>query len=175
MSAQIGRDADPLTPAERARRNQLRADNDLLPHPGGNCQRGAHDACLFRVDCPCPCHDGGTAFTVGGRLVTHADYLALTSALGYGDDTTEPAAHPRDLIDPLTGALHAAHEHDECPLWCDDCDQWEKPRSCQPCHGSGCGPGTATGAYDPCEHCASTGTDHQPYTLTGTWRGEPLT
>jgi hypothetical protein len=112
------------------------------------------------------------AFHAGGREVTRADYLALTGALEYGDDGFQsPAAHPRDLIDPLTEAMSAAREHDvACPEWCDECDQWERPRSCEPCHGSGCGPGTASGAYEECEHCAGDGRDHRLYTPTGTWQ-----
>lgn len=114
-------------------------------------------------------------WTAGGRPVTREDYLTLTRALEFGDDTPPdcPAAHPLDLIDPLTEWRDAASEHHDCPVWCDDCDQWEAPMSCTQCHGSGCGPGTASGAYSPCDYCAGEGRDHRPYTPTGTWRHQP--
>lgn len=32
-----------------------------------------------------------------------------------------------------------------------------KPPKCDPCNGSGCGPGTASGAYVPCDWCGGTG------------------
>lgn len=103
------------------------------------------------------------------------EYHALTSALGYGDGVTEPAASPSSLLDPLLETQATAREHDDgCPEWCDDCDQWEKPRSCPECHGSGCGPGTALGAYEACHDCGGDGRDHEPYTLSGTWRHETL-
>ena len=54
---------DPLSPTDRAKREQLRAADDLHPYPGSNCARGAHPLCRFRVDCPCPCHDGHTPDT----------------------------------------------------------------------------------------------------------------
>ncbi len=113
-------------------------------------------------------------FTVGyDHEVTRDEYLAFTSALGFGNDRDEPAATPTQLIDPLQQIVSDASDHHECPVWCDDCDQWEAPMSCGPCWGSGCGPGTATGAYDPCEHCAGDGLNHLPYTPTGTWKHAP--
>lgn len=108
------------------------------------------------------------------RAVTRDDYVAFTSALGFGGEDAGTAPHPVDLLDPLNDALHAAQAHDACPAWCEDCDQWERSRSCVPCRGSGCGPGTASGAYEPCDHCAGDGRTHQPYTPSGTWRGKPL-
>lgn len=40
---------------------------------------------------------------------------------------------------------------------------WRSPGRrawCDHCHGSGCGPGTATGAYEECEWCAGAGKVH---------------
>lgn len=114
-------------------------------------------------------------FLVGyDRAVTRQDYLAFTSALGFGDDRNEPAATPSEILDPIQAAFLAAGDHQGCPEWCDDCDQWERPRSCERCHGSGCVPGTTTGTYDPCADCDADGSNHLPYTLTGTWRGAAL-
>lgn len=51
------------------------------------------------------------------------------------------------------------HERD-CPVFCDDCEHYELPFSCKRCSGSGCGPGTALGAYEPCGNCDGLGRDH---------------
>lgn len=32
-----------------------------------------------------------------------------------------------------------------------------KPPKCEPCNGSGCGPGTASGAFEACDWCGGTG------------------
>ena len=52
-----------------------------------------------------------------------------------------------------------AHEQD-CPVYCDDDERYEMVRSCKHCNGSGCGPGTASGAYEECQWCAGDGRDH---------------
>lgn len=90
-----------------------------------------------------------------------AEYLRMTDALSYGDGVTEPAPSPTDLIDPLQAALSVARDHDDgCPEWCDDCEQWERPRSCEKCRGCGCDPATALGAYSPCKDCDGDGRSH---------------
>lgn len=53
-------------------------------------------------------------------------------------------------------------EHIECPVWCYECERMERWQSCTHCNGSGCGPGTASGAYEECEWCAGDGRDHEP-------------
>lgn len=120
-----------------------------------------------------PARTEPAGFDVAGRRVTVEDYRRMLVDIGIcqGDD---PLPHPRDLADPLAAALFDAAAHDEsCPAWCEECDQWEKPRSCGNCRGSGCLPNSAL-AYLECGHCAGDGRDHRPYTPTGTWRGEPL-
>lgn len=120
-------------------------------------------------------------FVVANRhVVDKAAWKAFLDEVGghpgaFGDDITEPMAAPQDVTDVFVQAWAEASEHADCPAWCDDCDQWEAPMSCVPCHGSGCGPGTATGAYDPCDYCAGDGRNHEPYTPTGTWRHKPHT
>jgi hypothetical protein len=101
------------------------------------------------------------------RWTTHADYVALTEALGYGNDRDEPAATPEEITDPLLEMQAAAHEHFECPVWCDECEQYETPRSCAHCSGSGYG-GPLLQTMDniqgwiDCEWCAGDGREHAP-------------
>ncbi len=90
----------------------------------------------------------------------------FSGRLGYGDGVTEPAATLDDLIDPLEEVFAAARDHDECPEWCDEDEQWERPRSCGTCHGSGCLP-NAELAYLECPDCAGDGRDHAEYRLSG--------
>lgn len=89
----------------------------------------------------------------------------FTARLGFGDGVTEPAATLDDLIDPLEDVLAAARDHDECPVWCEVCNQWEISRSCPECHGAGgfC----VSGAFAECNLCGGTGTDHLEYRLSG--------
>lgn len=89
-----------------------------------------------------------------------AERVRWSVMLGYGNDVTEPAVTVKDFEPVWEDVKFAAECHVDCPQWCDMCDQWEKPRSCGQCNGSGCGPGTALGAYDPCEYCAGDGRDH---------------
>lgn len=65
-----------------------------------------------------------------------------------------------DLLDNLRHLVDIAREHDNCPVWCDSCEHFEQSDSCPRCSGSGCGPGTASGAYDPCRDCDGDGRDH---------------
>lgn len=101
------------------------------------------------------------SFLIGGMAVTRQDYLALTDALGFGDDRTEPAARPEQLLDPIEQAFHEANEHRECPVLCEDCGETLAATTCPDCHGSGCSPLTALGAYDPCERCAGATKVHE--------------
>ncbi|RFZ15049.1 hypothetical protein VIMS_02479 [Mycobacterium marinum] len=65
-----------------------------------------------------------------------------------------------DLLDNLRHFADTARDHVNCPVWCDDCEHFEQPDSCGRCAGGGCGPGTASGAYDPCRDCDGDGRDH---------------
>lgn len=86
----------------------------------------------------------------------HAERIAFTVALGYGDD-----AKLDDLVEPLTAALELATLHDaECPRDCGECGHRLAATRCEHCNGSGCGPGTASGAYEECEWCAGVGWIH---------------
>lgn len=73
-----------------------------------------------------------------------------------------PEASLGDVLDVVAELKADAGDHVECPEWCEDCQQWEWPRSCPPCNGSGCGALTAKGAFDPCPDCAGEGRDHKP-------------
>lgn len=85
----------------------------------------------------------------------------LTSRLGYGDGITEPQADNDTIVAEFHELGGIAIDHAECPVWCDECTDWELPRTCQYCNGSGCGPGTTFGAYEECDFCAGDGRHHQ--------------
>ncbi len=103
----------------------------------------------------------------GMRAVLAALDGEWSDTIGEGDGVTMPAMTPEDFQPLWRDVLAAAKEHDECPEWCDHCTQWERPRSCARCKGSGCGPGTALGAYEPCDDCGGDGRDHEAYGLSG--------
>lgn len=87
----------------------------------------------------------------------------ITDALGLADDTGSGGVHRADLdtvMDYVTAHYEAYREHDECPVWCDECERWERPRTCEHCNGSGCDAKTALGAYSECEWCAGDGRSH---------------
>lgn len=88
----------------------------------------------------------------------------ITDALEMAEHTTHGVMRARldEVLDVITSYRDADHEHQECPVWCDDCERWERPRTCEHCNGSGCGPGTALGAYEECEWCAGDGREHEP-------------
>ena len=48
-------------------------------------------------------------------------------------------------------------EADKCPTYCGDCGESLADMPCDHCGGSGCGPGTASGAYEECGWCAGAG------------------
>ncbi|UQE74213.1 hypothetical protein MYK68_15995 [Gordonia sp. PP30] len=86
--------------------------------------------------------------------------LAFTSALGFGDGVTDPAAELADLIEPIESAFSDERDHIECPIICELCGEQLADTTCDHCHGSGCGPGTALGSYEECEWCAGAGKIH---------------
>ncbi len=88
------------------------------------------------------------------------EHLAFTSALGFGDGVTEPAAELADLIEPIESAFSDERDHIECPIICELCGEQLADTTCDHCHGSGCGPGTALGSYEECEWCAGAGKIH---------------
>lgn len=71
--------------------------------------------------------------------------------VGRDDEIIEHVQHHTD-----TALKHEA----DCPVWCDDCEHYEIDRSCKRCGGSGCGPGTASGAFEPCGDCDGGCRDH---------------
>lgn len=86
--------------------------------------------------------------------------LEFTARLGFGDGRTEPAASLVDMVDPIEQAFSEAREYHEGPRICEPCGEWLATAICDHCHGSGYGPGTATGAYEECEGCAGVGKVH---------------
>lgn len=89
------------------------------------------------------------------------DRVAL--ALGVADEVTGYGVYSAEVdqaVERAESLVNIENEHDECPMWCDECERWERPMSCTHCKGSGCGPGTALGAYDECEWCAGSGREH---------------
>lgn len=84
-------------------------------------------------------------------------------AMGCGDEVAGYGVYREDvdgMVECARGLREHASDHDECPrpCHCHD-DRLAYPVSCEPCKGSGCGPGTASGAYEPCDHCDGTGAD----------------
>lgn len=91
------------------------------------------------------------------------DRVAL--ALGVADEVPGHGVHSARVdsaVERAEALVNIENEHDECPVWCDDCERIERPWSCTHCNGSGCGPGTALGAYSECEWCAGDGREHDP-------------
>ena len=84
----------------------------------------------------------------------------FTGRLGFGDNRTEPAATLAEMIDPIEQAFSEASEWRESPRICESCGEWLATQVCESCCGSGCGPGTASGAYEECEWCAGVGKVH---------------
>ncbi|GAA2159267.1 MULTISPECIES: hypothetical protein [Glycomyces] len=91
----------------------------------------------------------------------YRERIEFTSALGFGDDKTERAARLPEIADNVAEAFSAARDHDDCPVYCDLCGETLASTECEHCHGSGCGPRTAEGAYDECDHCAGVGKVHE--------------
>lgn len=90
-----------------------------------------------------------------------AEHRRFAAELGFGDDVSEPAASVADMLDPVKEAMSAAADHDECPVHCELCGETLAASMCQRCGGSGCGPGTASGAYEECPECAGVGRIHE--------------
>jgi len=88
-----------------------------------------------------------------------ADWLKFTSAIGFGDDVTERAATPVELIDPVLDAFSAMSDHDECPRYCGECGEQLAATRCDRCHGGGCVP-CSPPAYEECPWCAGIGWVH---------------
>lgn len=78
------------------------------------------------------------------------------TGVGYSIASAKDAAERAESLTTLE------LEHIECPVWCHDCERVERWNSCTHCNGSGCGPGTASGAYEECEWCAGDGRAHGP-------------
>ncbi|NKV08571.1 hypothetical protein GS892_25005 [Rhodococcus hoagii] len=84
-------------------------------------------------------------------------------ALGMAEEVPGIGVHMAKLDDIVERAASLSSmelEHIECPRWCDECEGFEAWQSCTHCNGSGCGPGTASGAYEECEWCAGDGREH---------------
>lgn len=84
-------------------------------------------------------------------------------AMGCGDEVSGYGVYREDvdgMVECARDLRELGSDHDECPrpCHCHD-DRLAYPVSCEPCKGSGCGPGTASGAYEPCDHCDGTGAD----------------
>lgn len=84
-------------------------------------------------------------------------------AMGCGDEVAGYGVYREDvdgMVECARDLRERGSDHAECPrpCHCHD-DRLAYPVSCEPCKGSGCGPGTASGAYEPCDHCDGTGAD----------------
>ena len=87
-------------------------------------------------------------------------WLTFTSALGFGNNRTEPAAELSEMIDPIERAFSDALDHQECAVICELCGDPLAAKTCDECHGSGCLPNSAL-AYLECGTCAGVGKIHE--------------
>ena len=94
------------------------------------------------------------------RADAEAGWSRLATRIGFGDGVTEPQATPDEATDAIEQAFSDARDHAECPRLCERCGEWLADTVCTHCGGGGCGPGTASGAYDECEWCAGVGKVH---------------
>lgn len=113
---------------------------------------------LVRIDPAIRAEHVDTALAEVERL--RAEHRAFTGRLGFGDGQTEPAATLEQMVESIEQAFSEASEYREGPRICEPCGEWLATQVCEHCYGSGCGPGTATGAYDECEWCAGVGKVH---------------
>lgn len=98
----------------------------------------------------------------GGHFVTHSDWVAFTRALGYGDDQSEPAATPAEMLEYVERAFSAENDHRECPVICEPCGERLADTMCEHCHGSGGNNDliNLTCGYSECEWCGGAGKVH---------------
>ena len=96
------------------------------------------------------------------RLRIWQERVAL--AAGIADVVEGRGVHlesdPDAAAEHVAGLLAVVDTHVECPIYCNCCGEALADAWCDHCHGSGCGPGTATGAYEECEWCAGAGKVH---------------
>ena len=95
-------------------------------------------------------------------LRTWQERVALAAGLadevaGYG---VHLEADPDTAAEHVAGLLDIADTHVECPIYCGDCGEPLADTPCDHCGGSGCGPGTGSGAYEECGWCAGAGKVH---------------
>ena len=95
-------------------------------------------------------------------LRTWQERVALAAGLadevaGYG---VHLEADPDTAAEHVAGLLSIADTHVECPIYCGDCGEPLADTPCDHCGGSGCGPGTGSGAYEECGWCAGAGKVH---------------
>ena len=95
-------------------------------------------------------------------LRTWQERVALAAGLadevaGYG---VHLEADPDTAAEHVAGLLDIADTHAECPIYCGDCGEPLADTPCDHCGGSGCGPGTGSGAYEECGWCAGAGKVH---------------
>lgn len=118
----------------RLQREQLRVAADLRLGPGGNCQRGAHGACMFPVDCPCECHD--------------TEVRPLLDALAAAEAARDAAVAERDALRERVAALIDAEVAADIAtnvssavagVRCLDCNLRYEERQEYGCHESGRG------------------------------------
>lgn len=88
-----------------------------------------------------------------------ADRLGFSSALGFGDGFSEPAATLEQMLEPIEDAFQSAHDHDECPRFCELCGERLAATRCDRCHGGGCIP-NASWTYEECPPCGGAGWVH---------------
>ena len=89
----------------------------------------------------------------------HAERIAFTARLGFGDDHDSPAASLEEMIDPIGKAFADAGEFYEVPRICEGCGEWLASATCEQCHGAGCLPNPQL-AYLECDTCAGVGRVH---------------
>jgi len=157
---------DPLTPERRAELRELLDsigyDNSeplrdwMMGHLSGRTHAAMVDGAVNALPALLDAADERD------RLRVWQERVAL--AAGIGDEVEGHGVHleadPDIAAEHMAGLLAVADAHVECAIHCDRCGETLADAWCDHCHGSGCGPGTATGAYEECEWCAGAGKVH---------------
>jgi len=126
------------------------------PHgtdPGGICGVGDENG----VPCECLMSPNGIACAL--LDAAESDRVKFMSALGFGDNVSEPAATFEQAIDPIQQAFAEANEHAECAVICEGCGERLAQTICDRCGGGGCLPNPQM-TYLECDHCAGVGRVH---------------
>lgn len=156
---------------ERLAEIRARLDGRRKMREQAQCDASLHLRSGQEWPCLLPWHKGYHVYDVAIDADRDlADLLAEVERLrGEREDIVSgiyecPANEPQPSVEVLCGWIASdrvdARDHGECPAACELCGERSADQTCEHCNGSGCGPGTALGAYSECEWCAGAGRVH---------------